>query len=177
MRVTPEEWDVVRRTVRLSVRSGLNCTIGSRNADGSVHLTPIGSLILTDLGRGFYFDIFNTQLARNLADDPRVSILAVDSAKPMWLRSLVKGGFVRPPGVRLTGTVGAPRPSTATEIRKFHRVVGPLLRTPGGRLLWGRLPTARDVRIDSVVPVRTGTMTEAHPSGRIAAATLEPSDD
>ena len=67
--------------------------------------------------------------------------------------------------------------NVAAEITTFHRVVGPLRHTPGGRLLWGSLPSARDVRIDAVIPIRTGTMTEASASGRIGAATLEPSED
>jgi hypothetical protein len=171
--MTPEQWELVRRTVELSVRSGLNCTIGSHNADGSLHLTPIGSVVLTDVGKGFYFDIFNSQLARNLAADPRVTILAVDSGRLMWLRSLLKGSFVRPPGVRLTGQVGSPRPSTEAEIRRFHRVVGPLLHTRGGQMLWSRLPRVRDIRIESVIPLRIGPMTEESLTGAIPSSVLE----
>ena len=59
MPLTHAEWALVRRTVRLSIRSGLHCAIASRDPDGSAHLTPIGSVILTDLGQGFHFDIFN----------------------------------------------------------------------------------------------------------------------
>jgi hypothetical protein len=149
----------VRRTVAHSITSGLHCAIASRNPDGSAHLTPIGSVILTDLGNGFYFDMFNRQLAHNLDTDPQVTILAVDSGKLMWLRSLLKGTFVRPPGVRMTAEVTQPRPSTREEIKQFYRVVGPMLRTRGGQLLWGRLPSVRDLRIKTITPLSIGAMT------------------
>lgn len=173
MPVTPDEWALVRRTVALSIRSGLHCAIASRGPDGSPHLTPIGSVVLTDVGKGFYFDIFNRELACNLAADPTVTILAVDSGRLMWLRSLLKGTFVRPPGVRMLAEVGQPRPSTPDEIRQFHRVVGPMLRTRGGQLLWSRLPRVRDLRITTIIPLSTGTMTSgAHPSATINHAVI-----
>jgi hypothetical protein len=177
MPLTQAEWAMVRRTVRLSIRSGLHCAVASRNPDGSAHLTPIGSVILTDIGRGFYFDIFNRELARNLDNNPQVTILAVDSGRLMWLRSLLRGAFVRPPGVRLTAEVGRPRPSTPDEIKQFHRVVGPMLRTRGGRLLWSRLPRVRDLRITSVTPLSIGPMTSgASPTATLNPAVLSPSD-
>jgi hypothetical protein len=174
MTMTPDEWDLVRRTVRRGVRSGLHCAVASRNADGSAHVTPIGSLVLTDFGQGFYFDILNRDLARNLREDPRVTVLAVDSSRWMWARSLIKGTFVRPPGVRLTAEVGPPRPSTPEEIKQFHRVLGPLLHTRGGQRLWSRLPRVRDLRITAVTPIRVGAMdTGASPAATITGGMLD----
>lgn len=170
MPVTHDEWALVRRTVAHSVRSGLHCAMASRDPDGHPHVTPIGSVILTDIGKGFYFDIFNQGLARNLASDGRVTILAVDSGRLMWLRSLLKGTFVRPPGVRITADVGEPRPSTAAEISRFHRMVGPILRTRGGQLLWSHLPRVRDLTIHTVTPLSVGRMT----SGASPNATIRP---
>jgi hypothetical protein len=176
MPVTQDEWALVRRTVARSIRSGLHCAIASRDPDGNPHLTPIGSVILTDVGKGFYFDIFNQELGRNLSSDSRVTILAVDSGKLMWFRSLVKGTFVRPPGVRITAEVGEPRPSTADEVSQFHRVVGPMLRTRGGQLLWSRLPRVRDLKIHTVTPLSAGRMTSSASSdATIRHATIAPS--
>jgi hypothetical protein len=157
----------------MTIKSSIHCAVASRNPDGSSHLTPIGSVVLTDVGRGLYFDMFNEQLARNLAEDPRLTILAVDSGRLMWLRSLLRGGFVRPPGVRLLGEAGPARPSTPGEVKRFQRVVGPLLRTRGGQMLWGRLPYVRDLRIDTIVPLRIGAMTEAHTSAQIGATEID----
>jgi hypothetical protein len=174
MAIAPEDWEKARQTVRMTVKSSLQCAIASRNPDGSPHLTPIGSVFLTpEVGKGFYIDMFNRQLAANVAEDPKVTIMAVDSGRLMWLRSLLGGSFVRPPGVRLVAEVGAPRPSTPEEVRQFQRFVGPMLRTRGGQLLWGRLGTVRDLRIDSIVPLRIGPMTESHESARIGATVAD----
>jgi uncharacterized protein len=152
------------------LRSSSHCSIASVNPDGTPHITPIGSVFLTEPGAGFYMDMFNKQLAENVQANPRVMILGVDSSKPMWLVSLLRGRFVRPPGVRLTATVGARRPSTEEERKRLHSALGPLVRTPGGRLLWQNLPYVRELSIDSVVPLRIGRMTGSHSSGRIPAA-------
>jgi uncharacterized protein len=163
-----EDWARVRATVRSAIGSSLHCTIGSRNPDGSVHLTPIGSIVLTEQGKGLYLDLFNRQLGENLDADPRVTILAVHSGRLMWLRSLLGSSFVRPPGVRLTGRVGPRRPSTTAEVKRFHRAVWPLIHAPGGRYLWWNAPFVRDIEFDGVVPLRIGRMTEG------ADARIEP---
>jgi uncharacterized protein len=165
--VTQQEWEWARQVVHRAVGTSIHCAVASRDADGSPHVTPIGSVTLTEPGRGFYFDIFNTQLARNISEDPRVAILAVDSGKLMWLRSLLGGRFVRAPGVRLVATVGARRPSTPAEVASFHRLVGPLRHTRGGRMLWGALPVVRDIEVERIIPLRTGTMTGVDPGGPV----------
>jgi hypothetical protein len=49
------------------------------------------------------------------------------------------------------------------------------VRTPGGQLLWQNAPYARDLRIETVVPLRIGSMTEAHAGSPIPATTVEAS--
>jgi hypothetical protein len=161
MQISDEQWALVRRIVPRTIRSSLHCSIASLNPDGSPHVTPIGSFLPTAKGHGVYFDAFNVQLATNVGRDPRVTILAVDSGVLMWARSLLTGRFVSPPGIRLVGTVGPQRRSTPQEIQRFHRIVGPLLRTRGGALMWKSLPLVRDVTIEQVVPIRMGAMTAA----------------
>ncbi len=167
--ISPEQWRAVRRTWDHVLRSSTHYSVASVNPDGTPHVTPIGSVFLTGPGSGFYLDLFNRQLAENLAVNPRVMILGVDSSKPMWLRSLLRRRFVRPPGVRLTATVGPRRPATADEVKRLHRALGPLVRTPGGRLLWRNAPYARDLTIETIVPLRIGSMTESHPDAQIPA--------
>ena len=157
--VTADDRREARRVVKRAVASSLHCTIASHGPGDRVHLTPIGSLILADVGRAFYFDVFNRDLGRHVAIDPRVAILAVDSRRGMWLRSLLSGRFASPPGVRLDGTVGPARRSSLDEVRQFQRVVGPLVRTRGGAKLWGRLPVVRDVTISSVTWLQIGDLT------------------
>lgn len=181
----PEVWEHVRSTVRRARSSSMHCSIASTNPDGSPHVSPIGSVMLGDPGRGAYLDVFNVQLGRNLDRDPRCTILAVDSSRVAWGRALLRGRFDRPPGARLIATVGSPRPATAAEVERFRSWFGLALRTPGGRSLLGRRGElrARDLTITGVVPVRvaamtqhlwpesTGTGTAAEPAERGAART------
>ena len=173
--ISAEQWSRIRRTWDHVLKSSTHYSVASVCPDGTPHVTPIGSVFLTEPGAGFYLDLFNTQLAENLAANPRVMILGVDSSKPMWLLSLLRRRFVRPPGVRLTATVGPRRPATADEVKRLHRALGPLVRTPGGQLLWQKAPYARDLRIESVVPLRIGRMTESHPDAQIPATEVNAS--
>ena len=159
MTITSEDWTIARTVVRRALRSTLHCSIASTNPDGSAQVTPIGSVLLNGVGSGLYFDIFNKQLAANVDRDPRITIVAVDAGRIRWLRSLLRGRFASPPGVRLSGTVGPARPSTPEEVARFHRIAGPLLRTRGGRLMWSRLPRVRDVTLDQVSTLSIGRMT------------------
>jgi hypothetical protein len=91
---------------------------------------------------------------------------------------LLAGRFVSPPGIRLVGTVGPQRRSTPQEIQRFHRIVGPLLRTRGGALMWKSLPLVRDVTIERVVPIRMGAMTSGSgPASRPDVMASRPSAD
>ncbi|BDH58855.1 pyridoxamine 5'-phosphate oxidase family protein [Tsukamurella sp. PLM1] len=154
------EWAAARRSVHRAIRSSLHCAVSSRNADGSPHVTPIGSLLLDrDERSGIYFDVFNARLARNLAADPRVTVLAVDSGPLRWGRAMLRGRFDVPPGVQLSGTAGAARLATPDEAARFRSAVGPLGRLPGGRAMWADLSRVRDLRVDSIRFLRLGRMT------------------
>ncbi|MBM7368522.1 pyridoxamine 5'-phosphate oxidase [Gordonia hydrophobica] len=159
--ITDRQWSEARRITRRAIRSSLHCSIASRNPGGSAHVTPIGSVLLGSHGTGIYFDVFNTRLAHNVDLRPEVEILAVDSSRTLWLPGLLRGAFARQPAVRLIGTVGEQRASTAEEIARFHRIVGPLLRTRGGALLWRSLPRVRDIEIHRVERITLGAMTAA----------------
>jgi len=157
--INEREWTQARLVTRRAVRSCLHCSIASVNADGSAHVTPIGSLLLGPLGRGIYFDVFNARLSANVDRCPEVTILAVDSGPMLWSRALMRGRFSRPPGIRLVGAVGPQRSSSPDEIARFHRTVGPLLRTKGGAAAWASLTRVRDVRVDRIETIRMGSLT------------------
>ena len=159
------DWSTHRRTVGRAVRSSLHCVIATTGPDGTPHVTPIGSVVLTEPGRGIYLEIFASRLGRNLDHDPRFCLLAVDSSKGFWLESLVRGRFTKPPGIRLTGTAGPRREATEQEQARFRRQVAPLRMTRGHRILWTRGDRARDLYFDAAIPLRLGAMT----AGTIAA--------
>lgn len=158
----PAVWQQVRATVRGASASSMHCAIASIGADGHPHVTPIGSVMLTEPGRGVYLDVINVQLSRNIDRDPRIELLAVDSRRRTWLRGLVRGRFDTPPGVRLVGVAGATRPLRDDERERFERRVRWAIRTRGGRRLWGDPSRfrARDLTFTDVSPVRIPAMTE-----------------
>jgi len=80
-----EQWHTTWALVQRSFRSSLHYAFASVNADGTPHLTPIGSLLLREEEpTGFYFELFTRQLPHNL-EQPQVCILAVNSSKWFWL--------------------------------------------------------------------------------------------
>lgn len=158
--ITDADWALARDTVRRARLSSFHCAVASLNPDGSPHVTPIGSVLLDAHSHtGLYVDVFNVHLARNVAADPRITILAVDSGPIRWGRALVRGHFDRTPAVQLTGTVGPRRRAAPDEAERFRAIVGPLARLRGGRAMWSDLTRVRDLAVSSVRPIRLGTMT------------------
>ncbi len=158
----PAVWHQVRATLRCATSSSLHCAVASIGVDGHPHVTPIGSVMLTEPGRGVYLDVINVHLSRNLDRDPRVTVLAVDSRRSAWMRAMLRGRFDSPPGVRLIGSAGETRPLRDDERERFERRVRLAVRTRGGRQLWGDPAKfrARDLTFTAVAPVRIPAMTE-----------------
>lgn len=155
---TDEEWSTICDVVRRGLASNLHCSVATINDDGSPHVTPIGSIDLTEPGRGLYFELFATGLGRNLSRDPRFTLMAVDSSPDYWMTSLADGKFVDHTGVRLAGVASERRPATKDEAERFRRRVNPLDGLPGHDLLWGKLASVRDLQFSRVMPVRFGSM-------------------
>lgn len=156
-----DHWSGIRRVFAAAFSSSFHFAIATVGADGEPWVTPIGSVVLTDPGRGFYFEEFPTRLPQNLRGDPRVAILAVNSSRLFWLRALFRGRFPAPPAIRLRGrVVGEPRQATARELALWQRRVRALRRLRGYQLLWGRLRRVRDLEIEGAEPVSIGPMTE-----------------
>ncbi|WHY77360.1 pyridoxamine 5'-phosphate oxidase family protein [Neobacillus sp. WH10] len=136
-------------------------SFASVNPDGTPHVTPIGSLILSkDEPKGLYFQIFTSQMTRNLERNNRVCILAINSSKWFLLRSFLSRKFKTPPGVRLSGTVGEKRIATEDEIQSLKESLGLLGRFfktgPGGL----NIKYVREILFASVKPVYVGKLTK-----------------
>ena len=145
------DWQKIRWFIH---RRTLFCTAAVLQ-EGEVRLFPIGSLRLGPEGQATYFEIF----ARPVAEGTRINFLAVDINPLFWLRSLLRGRFEHPPALRLRGTAGARRAVTEEEREKWLRRMGWLLRTRGGKLMWSRPERVREVKFESVLPVRVAGMT------------------
>lgn len=164
-RQSPEfDWAKTKDLFRRGFRSSMHCAIATVGDDGGPHVTPIGSVILTDPGQGIFFDIFTSQLASNLDNDPRVCVLAVNSGRTFWLKSMVKGRFERPPALRLVGTVGPRRRATTEEQHRWLRRTRLTRWLPGYALLWSNLDHVRDLTFHTTVPVDMGPMTPRSPN-------------
>lgn len=154
-------WEKIRKLFNRSFYSSLHYAIATVNPDGTPHVTPIGSLILLDGQKGVYFEEFPNQLPANLGSNPRLSVLAVNSGKLFWLKSLLAGAFATPPGIRLYGIAGQRREATPEELKAWHRRISPFRFTKGYQLLWKNMKHVREIRFESYEPIHLGMMTKS----------------
>jgi len=148
-----EHWPEIRRVVENGQRSTLHCAIGSVDPEGMPHVTPVGTVFLRDDQTGFYFDAHTSTLARNIEVNPEICLMAVNARPMFWLRSLLGGRFVSPPGVRLYGTVGALRPATEEELQRIEARMRSTRWTRGSRLIWSSFTQVRDIKFTAFRPV------------------------
>ena len=154
-----DNWPTVKRLFKDAFRSSFHFSIATVSADGGPHVTPIGSLILGKPGHGFYFEKFPQALPRNLKGGSQVCVLAVNSSKRFWLRSLVGGKFTRPPAVRLHGIAGDLREATDTEVALWRKRVHRTRFTKGHALIWRDMSMVREIEFTRIEPVLVGEMT------------------
>ena len=155
-----ENWTEIRKIFAQSFRSSLHYALATVSEDGEPHITPIGSLILRDAGQGFYFEEFPTQLTQNLAHNNRVSVLAVNSSRWYWIKSLFAGRFNTYPAIRLYATAGELREANEREIQLWQKRVRILKASKGHALIWKNMNMVRDLTFYKASPVSIGAMTQ-----------------
>ncbi len=153
------DWQAIKKLFRHSFTSSFHYAISSVTEDGEPHVTPIGSLILGAPGYGFYFEEFPSQLPRNLEANQQVCVLAVNSSRWFWLRSLIRGKFEVPPGIRLSGKAGKTREATDEEVSLWQKRVRSVRFTKGHALMWRNMRTVRDIEFTRIEPIDIGRMT------------------
>lgn len=160
-------WPEIRRVYNRALLAGLHATLATVGEDGTPHATPIGSLRLKRDCTGVYFEMFTRQMPANLAVNQQVCVLAVNSGKWFWIRSLMRGRFIEPPGIRLIGNAGERRPATDEEIAWWQRRVRPLRFTSGYEKLWStkHLVNVRELHFTDFRPLQIGEMTQGHWGG------------
>jgi uncharacterized protein len=154
------QWPLIRATFDASIRSSLHCAVASVRDDGSPHVTPIGHMFLRDDCTAYYFEEHTKRLPENLTRDPRVCVMFVRSDRWFWARSLFRGRFAAPPGVRLFGVAGERRPASADEIAAYLARVRPFRKLAGYALIWKDLTHVRDLVFERCEPVRYPVMTD-----------------
>ena len=154
-----ENWTKIKQLFKQSFRSSFHYAIATVSEQGEPYITPIGSLILGEVGQGVYFEEFPKQLPRNLENNNQVCVLAVNTSLWFWMKALVQGRFSDPPAVRLYGVAGELRAATDKEIALLHHRVRRLSFSKGYTLLWKNLRIVRDIRFSRMEPVNLGEMT------------------
>ena len=154
-----ENWADIKKLFGQAFRSSFHYALATVNEDGEPHVTPIGSLILCDPGHGYYFEEFPRQLPRNLGNNNQVCVLAVNSGRWFWVKSLFCGRFTSPPAMRLYGTIGDLREATEKEIESWHRRIRKVRSSKGYSIMWKNMKMVREITFSRVEPVHMGEMT------------------
>jgi len=155
-----ENWSQICVAFDASIKSSLHCAIATTSADGYPHITPIGHIFLRDDYTAFYFEEHTKKMPRNIADNPRVCLLLVNSNRWFWARSLFMGRFLTPPGIRLVGVADERRLATEQERSAYQARVKPFRKLKGYGLIWKDLRYVRDIALQGFEPVMYPNMTD-----------------
>jgi hypothetical protein len=158
MDIDADLWNRLKPLAGRVFGSSLHFAMATVAEDGGPHVTPIGSLILTDPGEAYFFEILTRRLPANLDRGSPVCVLGVVSSLRLWVPSFVKGRFRVPPAFRLLGSAGERRAATPEECARWRRKVRWLEWTRGYRTLWSELETVRELQFDRLIPVEIGRM-------------------
>ncbi|WP_154223226.1 pyridoxamine 5'-phosphate oxidase family protein [Marinicella rhabdoformis] len=135
------------------------CSVATVNAEGIPHVSPIGSVVLNDRNSGWFFQKFTKNIPLNAEHCEYATIMAVNSGRWFWLKSLIKGSFKQPPAMRILVKLGQVRPATEKEGQKFKRRVNIFKRTRGFDMMWKDMSHIRDFEVIEYKPVFIGQMT------------------
>lgn len=155
-----DNWQQIRTLVNKTFKRQLHVAIASIDADGKPTNTPIGSLFLNSNQTGFYFEKFPTKLPQSAKENPNICILAVNSNRWFWLKSLFKNRFDTTPGIKLYGTLGEHRKATKIEISRLNKRMRTTKGLKGNTYLWGDMSEVRDITFTAVETMSIGEMTQ-----------------
>ncbi|TDR20495.1 pyridoxamine 5'-phosphate oxidase family protein [Marinicella litoralis] len=133
--------------------------VATVNQAGMPHVTPIGSVVLKDKNRGWFFQKFTKNIPQNAEHCEYATLMAVNDGKWFWLKSLIKGQFKQPPAMRLLVKLGDLRPATEAEAQKFKRRVSLFKHSKGHALMWQDMANIREFEIIEYKPIYIGQMT------------------
>ena len=133
-------------------------SIATVDEDGCPRVSPIGSILFSGEGQGYYFEKFPESMRRNLERDPRMSIMAVAPGLGFWVGALWRGRFTSQPAIRLVCEAGVRREATQKERSAWLAKVRLFRRLKGHDLLWKDMLDLREFKIIRVEPVELGKM-------------------
>jgi len=153
-----ENWPAIKRVFEQSFKSSFHYSIASVNNDGTPQVTPIGSLFLSEPGHGYYFEEFPQQMPQNFKTNNNICVLAVNSSRWFWFKSLLSGKFVSPPAIRLLGEAGARREANANEIQLWRKRVKQTRFTKGYAMMWKNMKMVREIKFTKAIIINLGEM-------------------
>ncbi|WP_272150031.1 hypothetical protein [Tenacibaculum aiptasiae] len=154
-----ENWKKIKEHFRKSRQENMHVSIASVNANNEPTVTPIGSLFLNDDQTGFYFEKFATKLKENKKTNKNICVLAVNTNKWFWLKSLFLGKFLEYPGVKLYGELGIKRDANEAEFRAMQRRVRKAKLLKGYTYLWKDMSMVREIKFIKAEKINLARMT------------------
>lgn len=163
--ITPlveEQWPEIKKLLKITLTKSMQCGISTVDPDGNPHISPIGSLFLTEFSKGFFFEMFASNMRANLERNNRFCIALVNSGRWFFFRSLFMGKFNSHPGIRLYGEIGKRRKAKSREVMAFRKAVKSFKWLKGYDLLWKTEGYVRDITIEGVKTLNLGKMNVSH---------------
>lgn len=150
------EWSEVRSHFRKCQVLNLQHAIASVDDRGRPKITPIGTIFLNSDQTGFFFEEYASSLAKYKEINPNIALLAVNTGKLYWLKSLFFGRFKGTPAIKVYGRLGERRKATADELKRLDRRLGFGKRLKGYDLLWQDMTMVRELIFDEFEIVQFG---------------------
>lgn len=156
-----DNWSAIRKHFSQSFGSSLHVSISSVASDNRPMVTPVGTVFLNKDQSGFYFEKFVSSLPKHASQNNHICILAVNSNKLFWLKSLFRARFDTYPAYRLYGKLGKRREATESEISALKKRLKTTRRLKGHKYLWGDMKEVREIRFHKGEKINIGKMTQA----------------
>lgn len=154
-----KNWTAIRKHFSQSFGSSLHVSIASVGDENTPTVTPVGSLFLNSDQTGFYFEKFIYTLPKHATDNNNICILAVNSNKLFWLKSLFKARFDAYPAYRLYGKLGERRKASSTEMRALKRRMKFTRNLKGHNYLRNDMNEVREITFHKGEKINIGKMT------------------
>lgn len=154
------DWKKIRTHYNKSFKSNFYVSIASVDKNNNPTVTPIGSLFLNDNQTGFYFERFPTKLPAHSKNNKSICVLAVNSNRFFWIKSLFNEKFSTPPAIKLYGELGEKRKATTKEISRLNRRMKLTKGLKGNTYLWKNMDYVREVKFMSAEQINLGEMTK-----------------
>lgn len=149
-----------KKKIKPVFSQAMYCAVATVNQEGLPHVTPIGSVVLNNSRSGWFFQKFTKNIPLNADHCEFATIMAVNSGRWFWLKSLLKGQFKKPPAMRILVKLGDVRPAKEVEATKFKNRVKLFRRTKGYDMMWKDMSHIREFEIIEYKPVFIGQMTQ-----------------